>query len=59
MGNGRARLSVTFEPADMRQADVRHETAHLRCLAWCDICAAAMRRAACALSGAPAAGIVL
>ena len=42
MGNGRARLSAIFVPADMRRADVRRETAHLRRAAFCDICAVAM-----------------
>ena len=31
------RLCATFELIDVRQSDVRHETAQLRCAAWCDI----------------------
>ena len=41
---GNTRLRATFETAD-----VRHETAQLRCAAWCDICGVAMRRAPCGM----------
>ena len=42
MGNGRGWLGAAFVPADVRRADVRRETVHLRRAAFCDICAVAM-----------------
>ena len=36
---GAARLGAAFVLIDMRRADVRHETAHLRREAVCGICA--------------------
>ena len=47
MGNGKlengcGRLGAIFVLIDVRRADVRRETVHLRRAAFCDICAVAM-----------------